>query len=164
MRVACGRPLRARQCPSLLWATFPHSPEPCRLNQLGALTYKSVAFVWLKQNRQGPPAGFYEPWAFLGHGATRSPCLAGDAGHPQTAGSEYIHQFNHFPCPCPRAQPASRRAAREKDRALWMPTCAQVELFARQSPPLGCVEMRWSPRDFHRTTDKVSRAQIKRSL
>ena len=41
-----------RDCALFLWATFPQLPEALRLIQAWGFVYKTVAFVWLKQNRK----------------------------------------------------------------------------------------------------------------
>ena len=46
--------LAAKDSALFLWATFPQLPEALRLIQAWGFTYKSVAFVWLKQNRKSP--------------------------------------------------------------------------------------------------------------
>ena len=44
--------LAAKDSALFLWATFPQLPEALRLIRAWGFTYKTVAFVWLKQNRK----------------------------------------------------------------------------------------------------------------
>ena len=81
--------LAAKDSALFLWATFPQLPEALRLIQAWGFTYKSVAFVWLKQNRKSPG------W-FLDTGQ-RGGLPAGDTGTPQTAGGKCPSVY-HFPC------------------------------------------------------------------
>ncbi len=86
--------LAAKDSALFLWATFPQLPEALRLIQAWGFTYKSVAFVWLKQNRKSP--GWFYGLGFWTRGNAEVP--AGDAGTPQTAGGECPSVY-HFPCP-----------------------------------------------------------------
>ena len=43
--------LAAKDCLLFLWATFPMLPEALQLIRAWGFTFKTVAFVWLKQNR-----------------------------------------------------------------------------------------------------------------
>ena len=43
-----------KDCILFLWATFPQLKEALQLIKAWRFTYKSVAFVWLKQNRKSP--------------------------------------------------------------------------------------------------------------
>lgn len=46
--------LAAKDCLLFLWATFPMLPEALQLIRAWGFTFKTVAFVWLKQNRKSP--------------------------------------------------------------------------------------------------------------
>ena len=46
--------LAAKDCLLFLWATFPMLPEALRLIKAWGFSFKTVAFVWLKQNRKAP--------------------------------------------------------------------------------------------------------------
>ena len=110
-----------------LWATFPQLPEALRLIQAWGFVYKTVAFVWLKQNRKALT------W-FYGLGFwTRSNaeiCLLATKGHPkrQSAG---IHQLVISPVEQHSKKPDE---VREKIVAL-MGDVPRIELFARQQTP-----------------------------
>ena len=116
-----------RDCSLFLWATFPQLPEALRLIQAWGFVYKTVAFVWLKQNRKALT------W-FFGLGFwTRSNaeiCLLATKGHPkrQSAG---IHQLVISPVERHSKKPDE---VREKIVAL-MGDVPRIELFARQQTP-----------------------------
>ena len=116
-----------RDCALFLWATFPQLPEALRLIQAWGFMYKTVAFVWLKQNRKALT------W-FYGLGFwTRSNaeiCLLATKGHPkrQSAG---IHQLVISPVDQHSKKPDE---VREKIAAL-MGDVPRIELFARQQTP-----------------------------
>ena len=116
-----------RDCALFLWATFPQLPEALRLIQAWGFVYKTVAFVWLKQNRKALT------W-FYGLGFwTRSNaeiCLLATKGHPkrQSAG---IHQLVISPVEQHSKKPDE---VREKIAAL-MGDVPRIELFARQQTP-----------------------------
>ena len=116
-----------RDCALFLWATFPQLPEALRLIQAWGFVYKTVAFVWLKQNRKALT------W-FYGLGFwTRSNaeiCLLATKGHPkrQSAG---IHQLVISPVEQHSKKPDE---VREKIVAL-MGDVPRIELFARQQTP-----------------------------
>ena len=116
-----------RDCALFLWATFPQLPEALRLIQAWGFVYKTVAFVWVKQNRKALT------W-FYGLGFwTRSNaeiCLLATKGHPkrQSAG---IHQLVISPVERHSKKPDE---VREKIVAL-MGDVPRIELFARQQTP-----------------------------
>ena len=113
-----------RDCALFLWATFPQLPEALRLIQAWGFMYKTVAFVWLKQNRKALT------W-FYGLGFwTRSNaeiCLLATKGHPKRK-SAGIHQL--VICPVERHSKKPDEV-REKIVAL-MGDVPRIELFARQ--------------------------------
>ena len=116
-----------RDCALFLWATFPQLPEALRLIQAWGFVYKTVAFVWLKQNRKAL-TWFYG----LGFWARSNAeiCLLATKGHPkrQSAG---IHQLVISPVEHHSKKPDE---VREKIVAL-MGDVPRIELFARQQTP-----------------------------
>lgn len=65
--------IAAKDCVLFLWATFPQLPEALRVIKAWGFQYKTVAFVWLKQNKSGK--GWFSVWDF-GQGAMqKSVCL-----------------------------------------------------------------------------------------
>ena len=119
--------LAAKDSALFLWATFPQLPEALRLIQAWGFTYKSVAFVWLKQNRKSP--GWFYGLGFWTRGNAEV-CLLATRGHPKRQAAN-VHQFIISPV---REHSRKPEEAREKIVAL-MGDLPRVELFARQSPP-----------------------------
>ena len=119
--------LAEKDCLLFLWATFPQLPEALRLIQAWGFTYKSVAFVWLKQNRKSP--GWFYGLGFWTRGNAEV-CLLATRGHPKRQAAN-VHQFIISPV---REHSRKPEEAREKIVAL-MGDLPRVELFARQSPP-----------------------------
>ena len=119
--------LAAKDSALFLWATFPQLPEALRLIKAWGFTYKTVAFVWLKQNRKSP--GWFYGLGFWTRGNAEV-CLLATRGHPrrQTAN---VHQFIISPIEEHSKKPDE---ARVKIAAL-MGDVPRVELFARQTPP-----------------------------
>ena len=116
-----------RDCALFLWATFPQLPEALRLIQAWGFVYKTVAFVWLKQNRKALT------WFYALGFWTRSNaeiCLLATKGHPkrQSAG---IHQLVISPVERHSKKPDE---VREKIVEL-MGDVPRIELFARQQTP-----------------------------
>ena len=119
--------LAAKDSALFLWATFPQLPEALRLIQAWGFTYKSVAFVWLKQNRKSP--GWFYGLGFWTRGNAEV-CLLATRGHPKRQAAN-VHQFIISPI---REHSRKPEEAREKILAL-MGDLPRGELFARQSPP-----------------------------
>ncbi len=119
--------LADKDCALFLWATFPQLKEAFRVIEAWGFTYKTLAFLWLKQNRKA------DSW-FYGMGFwTRSNaevCLLATRGHPkrQCAG---IHQFviSHI-------EEHSRKPQEVREKiVMLMGDVPRVELFARQKTP-----------------------------
>ena len=126
----CSLPVQEicdKDCALFLWVTFPQLPEAFKVIKAWGFCYKTVAFVWLKQNRKALT------W-FYGLGFwTRSNaeiCLLATKGHPkrQSAG---IHQLVISPVERHSKKPDE---VREKIVAL-MGDVPRIELFARQQTP-----------------------------
>lgn len=107
-----------------LWATFPMLREALKVMEAWGFTFKTVAFVWVKQNKSGN--GF-----FFGLGYwTRSNaeiCLLGVKGHPKRV-SKKVHQLIVSPLERHSKKP---NMAREKIVEL-MGDLPRIELFARE--------------------------------
>ena len=119
--------LAAKDSALFLWATFPQLNEAFRVIEAWGFHYKTLAFLWLKQNRKA------DSW-FYGMGFwTRSNaevCLLATRGHPkrQCAG---IHQFviSHI-------EQHSKKPDEVRDKIIkLMGDQPRVELFARQQTP-----------------------------
>ena len=126
----CGLPvaeLAAKDCLLFLWATFPMLPEALRLIKAWGFEFKTVAFVWLKQNRKSP-TWFYG----LGYWTRGNAeiCLLAKRGKPRRY-SKGVHQFIISPVERHSKKPD---AARDKivELAGDLP---RVELFARAETP-----------------------------
>jgi len=119
--------IAAKDSALFLWATFPMLPEALRVVTAWGFTYKTVAFVWLKLNKQALT------W-FYGMGFwTRSNaeiCLLATRGHPKRQDNS-IHQFIISPLEAHSKKPDETR----NKIVRLMGDLPRVELFARQSPP-----------------------------
>lgn len=116
--------IAAKDSALFLWATFPQLKEAFRVISAWGFKYKTLAFLWLKQNRKA------DTW-FYGMGFwTRSNaevCLLATKGHPsrQCAG---IHQFviSHI-------ERHSKKPDEVRDKIVrLMGDLPRIELFARQ--------------------------------
>ena len=138
----CALPVAELAAPDsalFLWATFPQLPEALRLIRAWGFAYKTVAFVWLKQNRRS------EGW-FYGLGfwtrANAEVCLLATRGRPRRQAAN-VHQFIISPV---REHSRKPDEAREK---LW-PSWGMYPVWScspGRRPLAGtCGETRWSPR------------------
>lgn len=119
--------LAAKDCLLFLWATFPMLPEALRLIKAWGFSFKTVAFVWLKQNRKSPT------W-FYGLGRwTRGNaeiCLLAKRGNPKRH-SASVHQFIISPI-----EQHSKKPDVTRDKIVELAgDLPRVELFARQKIP-----------------------------
>ena len=119
--------LAAKDCLLFLWATFPMLPEALRLIKAWGFSFKTVAFVWLKQNRKSPT------W-FYGLGRwTRGNaeiCLLAKRGNPKRH-SASVHQFIISPI-----EQHSKKPDVTRDKTVELAgDLPRVELFARQKIP-----------------------------
>lgn len=110
-----------------LWATFPQLPQALRLIRAWGFCYKTVAFVWLKQNRKS--LSWFYGLGFWTRGNAEI-CLLATRGHPKRK-SAGIHQFIISPIEQHSKKPD---VVREKIVAL-MGELPRIELFARQVSP-----------------------------
>ena len=119
--------IAAKDSALFLWATFPMLPEALRVIEAWGFKFKTVAFVWLKQNRKA------KTW-FYGLGfwtrGNAEICLFATKGKPKRQDNS-IHQFIISPIEAHSKKPDE---ARDKIVRL-MGDIPRVELFARQTPP-----------------------------
>jgi len=119
--------IAAKDSALFLWATFPMLPEALRVIEAWGFKFKTVAFVWLKQNRRA------KTW-FYGLGfwtrGNAEICLLATRGKPKRQDNS-IHQFIISPLEAHSKKPDE---ARDKIVRL-MGDLPRVELFARQTPP-----------------------------
>lgn len=119
--------LADRDCALFLWATFPQLPEALEVIKAWGFRYKTVAFVWLKQNRKALT------WVYGMGFWTRSNaevCLLATRGHPKRQ-DKGIHQFIISPLEGHSKKPDEARHRIER----LMGDLPRIELFARQSSP-----------------------------
>ncbi|MBC5744881.1 DNA methyltransferase [Lachnospiraceae bacterium MD308] len=110
-----------------LWVTFPQLPEAFKVMKAWGFAYKTVAFVWVKQNKTGK--GF-----FFGLGYwTRSNaeiCLIGVKGHMKRI-SNKVFQLIVSPL-----EGHSKKPDEARTRIVeLMGDLPRIELFARQEMP-----------------------------
>lgn len=117
--------IAAKDSVLFLWATFPMLPEALRTISAWGFCFKTVAFVWLKQNRKA------KTW-FYGLGfwtrGNAEVCLLATRGKPKRLNNS-IHQFIISPIEGHSKKPDE---AREKIVHL-MGDLPRIELFARQT-------------------------------
>ena len=107
-----------------LWTTFPQLREALQLIEAWGFQYKSVAFVWLKQNRKS--LSWYYGLGYWTRGNAEI-CLLATRGHPRRQ-SNKVHQFIVSPIEQHSKKPD---IARKKIIDL-MGDLPRLELFARQ--------------------------------
>lgn len=117
--------IAAKDCVLFLWATFPQLPEALRVIKAWGFQYKTVAFVWLKQNKSGK--GWFFGLGFWTRGNAEI-CLLATKGKPHR-NSNRVHQFLISPI---RGHSQKPKEAREKIVEL-MGDLPRVELFAREN-------------------------------
>ena len=119
--------LADRDCTLFLWVTFPNLRESFEVIRSWGFTFKTVAFVWIKQNRKSESL-------FWGMGywtrANAEICLLSTKGSPkrQSAG---VHQviISHV-------EEHSKKPAEARERIVkLMGDLPRIELFARQQSP-----------------------------
>lgn len=113
-----------RDCTLFLWATFPMLNEAMQLIKKWGFSYKTVGFVWLKQNRKSPT--WFYGLGFWTRGNAEI-CLLATKGHPKRS-SANIHQLIISPIEEHSKKPDE---VREKIVAL-MGDLPRIELFARK--------------------------------
>lgn len=119
--------LADKDCALFLWVTFPTLREAMTVLDAWGFTYKTVAFVWIKENRQTPSL-------FWGLGYwTRSNaevCILATKGSPKRF-SAGVHQVIMSPI-----EQHSKKPDETRERIVkLMGDVPRVELFARQTAP-----------------------------
>ena len=116
--------IAAKDCILFLWTTFPMIPEALRLIEAWGFKYKTVAFVWLKQNRKSPT--WFYGLGFWTRGNAEI-CLLAKRGSPKRQ-SASVHQFIISPI-----EEHSKKPDTTRDRIVsLMGDVPRIELFARQ--------------------------------
>ena len=119
--------LAAKDCVLFLWATFPKLREALQVIKSWGFQYKTIAFLWLKQNRSGH--GWFYGLGFWTRGNAEI-CLLATKGSPHRK-SNKVHQFIISPLIRHSQKP---NEAREKIVDL-MGDVPRIELFAREKAP-----------------------------
>ena len=115
----CGK-----DCILFMWATFPQLKEALQVIKAWGFNYKSVAFVWLKQNKSG--IGWFYGLGFWTRGNAEI-CLLATKGLPKRKSAK-VHQFIISPL---RGHSQKPDEARDKIVEL-VGDLPRVELFARE--------------------------------
>lgn len=124
---AAGGGIANEDCVLFMWATFPMLREALDVIEAWGFSYKTVAFNWVKQNRNGTGI-------FMGLGNwTRSNseiCLLATKGKPKRI-SGSVRSVVLSPL-----QQHSRKPAEIRDRIVeLMGDLPRIELFAREAAP-----------------------------
>lgn len=119
--------LAAKNCALFMWVTFPTIREAFSVLDAWGFTYKTVAFVWVKQNRKTPSL-------FWGLGywtrANAEICLLATKGNPKRQSAK-VHQVIESPIEAHSKKPD---IVRDKIVEL-VGDLPRIELFARQQTP-----------------------------
>lgn len=119
--------LAAPDCALFLWITFPMLQESWGVMEAWGFTFKTVAFVWIKQNRKSDTL-------FTGMGywtwANAEICLLATRGHPKRQAKD-VQQVM-----VSRIEEHSKKPAEARRRIeRLMGDVPRIELFARQVTP-----------------------------
>lgn len=119
--------LAEKNCALFMWITFPLLNEAFHVLDAWGFTYKSVAFVWVKQNKKTPSL-------FWGMGywtrANAELCIVATKGSPKRQ-SRRVHQVILSPI-----EEHSKKPDEARNRIVeLMGDVPRIELFARQKTP-----------------------------
>ncbi len=118
--------IAAKDCALFMWLTFPCMLEAFEVLKAWGFEYKTVAFVWVKQNRKSDSL-------FWGMGywtrANAELCVLATKGHPKRMNTG-VHQviMTHIEEHSKKPNEARERIVR------LMGDVPRIELFARQTP------------------------------
>lgn len=116
--------LAENDCVLFMWATFPKLPEALQLIKAWGFQYKTVAFVWLKQNPKS--LTWFYGLGFWTRGNAEI-CLLATKGKPKRR-SPKVHQFIIAP-----RERHSKKPDITRDKIIdLVGDLPRVELFARQ--------------------------------
>ena len=157
--------IAAKDCALFMWITFPCLQEAMEVLSAWGFEYKTVAFVWIKQNRKSDSL-------FWGMGywtrANAELCILATRGHPKRQ-SHSVHQviMSHI-------EEHSKKPEEARERIVQlMGDLPRIELFARQSPAgwaIFLLRRRIAmafvpvPKDLNRVKTKVMFNLTKRQL
>ena len=118
--------LAASDCVLFLWATYPMLQEAMRVIRSWGFKYKTIAFQWVKLNKNGN--GFFFGLGRWTRGNTE-PCLIAIKGNPyQFVKSKGVGQIIQYPLTQHSAKPPIARAKIVE----LMGDIPRIELFARE--------------------------------
>ena len=126
----CALPVQAlaeEDCALFLWVTMPMIFEAQKVLAAWGFRYKTVAFVWVKQNRKG--SGVFWGMGYWTR-ANAELCLLATKGHPRRR-AKNIHQVIISPVEEHSKKPEE---ARRRIEAL-LGEVPRLELFARRPSP-----------------------------
>lgn len=118
--------LADKDCALFMWITFPLLKEAWEVIEAWGFTYKSVAFVWIKQNKKSPSL-------FWGMGywtrANAELCIIATKGSPKRM-SRRVHQVIMTPI-----EEHSKKPEEARERIVeLMGDVPRIELFERMKP------------------------------
>ena len=119
--------LADENCALFMWITFPLLREAWSVIDAWGFTFKTVAFVWVKQNKKTPTLF----WG-MGHWtrANAELCIIATKGSPKRM-SKRVHQVIISPI-----EEHSKKPDETRDRIVeLMGDVPRIELFARQKTP-----------------------------
>jgi N6-adenosine-specific RNA methylase IME4 len=116
--------LAAEDCALLLWAVWPELPGALDIIKRWGFTYKTVGFVWVKQNRSGE--GIFTGMGYWTR-ANTEPCLLATRGSPKRLAMD-VPQVILSPVAAHSEKPEEAAS-----RIMRLVPGPHLELFARQS-------------------------------
>lgn len=126
--------IAAPDCALFLWATDPLLPEALDLIQNWGFTYKTVAFVWAKLNKNAAPTFWTESDFFTGMGywsrANSELCLLATKGKPKRKSASVRRLVI-----APRREHSRKPDTVPQRIVNLMGDVPRIELFARTSRP-----------------------------
>lgn len=118
--------ISAKDCVLFMWVTFPCLQEAFEVIKSWGFEYKTVAFVWVKQNRKSD--GLFWGMGYWTR-ANAEVCILATRGNPKRVSSS-VHQVivSHI-------EEHSKKPDETRNRIVnLMGDLPRIELFARQSP------------------------------
>ncbi len=117
----------ADDCTLFMWTTFPQLPEALKVIKAWGFQYKTVAFVWVKQNKS--KNGWFFGLGFWTRGNAEI-CLLATKGKPRRK-SNKVHQLIISPI-----EEHSKKPSITRDKIVeLMGDLPRLEVFARQISP-----------------------------
>ena len=117
-------------CALFMWATFPTIPDALRVMEAWGFTYKTAAFVWIKEYKSG--GNFYGMGAYTR--ANAEVCLLGVTPGfkaKELVKSHSVHQVIESPIQAHSVKPDEAR----RRIVELLGDVPRIELFARQHVP-----------------------------